>query len=102
MKLKENEVLIDVRTVREFQKERIPNALLANNSKILFSITDTLDLEQPLFIYCDDESRSSTACTFMIERGFRNVNLLKEGMIGWKNRNLEIDDSRIRRRYLLH
>ena len=98
MNLKENMVLIDVRTVREFQKERIPNALLADNSKVLSNITDTLDLEQPLFIYCDDEARSSTACNLLIEKGFKNVYLLKEGLIGWKIHNLEIDDSRIRRR----
>ncbi len=102
MKLKENPILIDVRTVREFQKERIPDALLANNSDVLFSITDTLDLEQPLFIYCDDEGRSSTACTFLIEKGFINVYLLKEGLIGWKVRNLEMDNSRIRMRKIRH
>ncbi len=96
MNLKENKVLFDVRTVREFKKERIPDALLAENSKALFSITDTLDLEQPLFIYCDDEARSSTACTFLIERGFKNVYLLKEGLIGWKMYDLQIDNSRIR------
>ncbi len=98
MNLTEDEVLIDVRTVKEFQKERLHHAILASNSNVLFSIADTLDLEQPIFIYCEDEARSITACTFLIERGFRNVYMLKEGINGWKRRNLEIDDSRIRRR----
>lgn len=97
MKLMENDLLIDVRTVREFQKERIPHAILASKSTVLFSIADTLDLEQPIFVYCEDEARSITACNLLIERGFRNVYMLKEGIIGWKIRNLEIDNSRIKR-----
>ena len=95
MNLFENEVLIDVRTYEEFQKERLHKAILASNSKELFSITDTLDLEQPLFIYCDEESRSITACKFLIERGFIHVYFLKDGISGWKKRDLEVDDSRL-------
>lgn len=98
MNLKENEVLIDVRTAREFQKERIPNAILASHSTALFSVTDTLDLEQPLFIYCEDEARSITACNLLADRGFKNVYMLKEGIIGWKKRDLEIDQTRIKRK----
>ena len=98
MNLSENEVLIDVRTVEEFKKERIPNAIPANNSKKLFSITDTLDLEQPLFIYCDEESRSITACKYLQTRGFKYVYFLKDGIVGWKRKNLNVDKTRIKRK----
>jgi rhodanese-related sulfurtransferase len=96
MKLSQNEVLIDVRTKKEFKQERIPNALSASSSEILYSMTDTLDLEQPIFIYCEEESRSLTACSLLMERGFKHVYMLNDGILGWKKKKLNIDDSRIK------
>ena len=98
MNLYQNEVLIDVRTQKEYNRERIPNALSASNRKILLALTDTLDLEQPLFIYCEEESRSITACSFLQERGFKYVYMLKDGIIGWKERDFTIDKKKITRR----
>ena len=93
-----NHVLIDVRTYGEFRKERITNAILARNSEELFRVSDTLDLEQPLFIYCDVESRSITACELLHDKGFKYLYILEEGIIGWKDRDLEMDESRLSRR----
>jgi rhodanese-related sulfurtransferase len=100
MNLSENEVLIDVRSLKEFKKERIPNAILANNSDKLFSITDTLDIEQPLFIYCEEETRSIAACKYLKSRGFNYVYFLHGGITNWKRKNLEVDNSRIRTKRL--
>ena len=100
MNLSENKVLIDVRTIEEFKKERIPDAISASNSEKLFSITDTLDLEQPLFVYCEEESRSISACTLLNFRGFKVVYFLKEGIVGWKLKHLNIDSTRIKRNKL--
>jgi len=97
MNLFENEVLIDVRSYKEFRVERINNAILAGNSEELLAITDTLDFEQPLFIYCEEESRSITACSILIGRGFKQIHILKEGIFGWKQQGLAVDNSKIRK-----
>ena len=100
MGLSDNEILIDVRTLKEYKKERIPDAIFASNSEKLFSITDTLDFEQPLFVYCEEESRSISACNHLKTRGFKYVYFLKDGIIGWKLKNLNTDNTIIKRKRL--
>ena len=73
MKLHENYILLDVRLWMEFKKGRIPHAILAENSKVLLSISDTLDLDIPLFLYCADNFRSKAAGRSLAEHGFNNI-----------------------------
>ncbi|MBA7566372.1 Thiosulfate sulfurtransferase GlpE [subsurface metagenome] len=98
MNLVENEVLIDVREYKEYRKVRIPHAILAPNSSELFRLADTLDFEQPLFVYCDDSNRSTTACALLVEMGFEKVYLLRDGLIAWKKRELHVDIKKLRRK----
>lgn len=84
MQQHDNSVLIDVRTKREYKKERIDNSILAKKKKILLSIADTLDHEQPVFVYCDVGTRSFTACIILTDMGFKNVYNLERGLIEWK------------------
>ena len=95
LKFFENEVLIDVRTYEEFRVERIKNAILARDREELSNITDTLDLEQPLFVYCEEESRSTTVGSILFEQGFKQVVLLKGGVSGWRHEGFAVDTSRI-------
>ena len=64
----------------------------------LFSLTDTLDREQSIFIYCVHTSRSITVCELLKKRGFINVFLLVDGITGWKIQELETDKKRIRKK----
>ena len=77
-------VILDVRTKKEYRKGHISNSFNAGNSKALTKITDTLDLDQPLLVYCDEGTRSFTACIILKEKGFLNVFNLETGLIGWK------------------
>ena len=91
-------LLLDVDEYKNYRKERIPGAVSAATDDKLFSLTDTLDREQSIFIYCVHTSRSITVCELLKKRGFSNIFLLVDGITGWKKQELETDKTRIRKR----
>lgn len=93
-----NPLLLDVGEYKDYRKERIPGAVLAATYDELFSLTDTLDSERPIFIYCVYISRSITASKLLNNQGFSNVYVLINGIAGWKELGLETDKKRIRKR----
>lgn len=88
----DNSVLIDVRTKREYRKERIHGSILAEKREELLVIADTLDKEQPVFVYCDEGDRSFSACIILTDLGFKNVYNLERGLIDWKKQGYPLDD----------
>ena len=93
-----NPLLLDVDEYKNYRKERIPGAVSAATHNELVSLTDTLDLERPVFIYCVYISRSITASSLINNLGFSNVYVLINGIAGWKDLGLETDKKRIRKR----
>jgi len=93
-----NPLIVDVGEYKDYQKERIPGAVPAPTRDDLFSLTDTLDREQPIFIYCKYISRSITAYELLDKKNFSNIFVLKEGIIGWKKQGLETDNKHITRK----
>jgi rhodanese-related sulfurtransferase len=98
MKLNENYLLLDTRSYKEYRIERIPGAILAEESAKLYRITDTLDLDYPLFIYCSDNIRSVTASELLASMGFKNVYNLKDGLVRWKNYGFILDKRKIKKK----
>lgn len=94
----ENELVIDTRLWKEYRKRRIPNAFSAANGKKLKSLTDSLDRETPLLVYCDYEDRSETVCNLLIQWGFKNVYQLLGGFDAWRRQDLKTDRKRLRRK----
>lgn len=90
-------VIIDVRTWKEYRKDRIHGARLAESSVQLKSLVDSLDMEHPIFVYCDDNQRSTVACNFLGDWGYINISELAGGMIAWKLALYEIDTEKIKR-----
>ncbi len=86
-----NCVLIDVNTKKEYKKSHIPNSHLASNSTQLFTITDTLDFDQYVFIYCEYGDRSMQACKLLINKGFVHVFNLKDGLVAWKKSGYKVN-----------
>jgi rhodanese-related sulfurtransferase len=91
MKSADVPVIIDVRTWKEYRRERIPGARLTESSAVLRSVVDSLDREHPIFVYCDDNQRSTAACNFLRDWGYINVYELAGGMIAWELASYEID-----------
>ena len=91
-------LIIDVRTWKEYRKDRIPGARLTETSTILKTVVDSVDVDQAIFVYCDGNQRSKAACSFLRDWGYTNVFELAGGMIAWKLTSYEIDTEKIRNR----
>ena len=94
----QNPLLLDTRSIREFQRERIPGAVLVANVADLEKMADSLDLDQPIFLYCENDDRSPVACRLLCERGFRHVYNLRGGLIEWRLSPYPLDRNRLRKK----
>lgn len=81
------QLILDVRTDKEFRTGHIASAMLANwNDTAEFSRrVQYIDHQQPVYIYCLAGGRSTAAARWMRSRGFVNVVELEGGINAWKN-----------------
>lgn len=96
MHLHDYHFLIDVRSRLEYRISRIPGAILAENRSVLHALTDTLDRETPLLLYCTTDTRSSASAKHLAEKGFMNIFVLEPGIIGWKSAGKEVDKKKVK------
>jgi rhodanese-related sulfurtransferase len=89
-------LIIDARTWKEYRKDRIPGARLTESSVNLKSVVDSVDADQAIFVYCDDNQRSTAAYSFLRDWGYTNVFELAGGMFAWKLASYEIDAEKIK------
>ncbi len=85
--------ILDVRTIGEYDKGHIKNALLAdwnNQTEFNYRIAH-IDKEKPLYIYCQAGGRSANANAYLQKMGFKNVIELKGGMIAWKQAKKNVE-----------
>jgi rhodanese-related sulfurtransferase len=84
--------VLDVRTANEFNGGHITHALQANwmDKKEFADRTQHLDKNQPIYIYCQAGGRSASAQTYLIEKGFKVINL-EGGMSNWKMNGFPVD-----------
>ncbi len=76
--------LIDVRTAGEHASGHIPNSENINLMGPDFvSKLEFLDREKAYYVYCASGNRSKTACSQMVNMGFKNVTNVRMGMMGW-------------------
>ncbi len=78
-------VLLDVRTPKEFEEERIEGAVLVDYQASDFrEKIARLDREKTYLVYCRSGNRTVGALKVMKERGFRDLHHLAEGIRKWK------------------
>ena len=90
-KLKEmpTATIIDVRTIDEFSKGHLANALNYDWNEIEFDKQiSSLDKSKPVFVYCLSGGRSSSAASKMRSEGFKTVYELDGGIMKWRSANL--------------
>ena len=89
---KQNVQVLDVRTATEFSRGHIKNALQANwnDLKEFESRTQDLDKKTTVYVYCQVGGRSAAAQSYLIEKGFKVVNL-EGGLSNWKMNNLPVE-----------
>ncbi|WP_157998109.1 rhodanese-like domain-containing protein [Thermophagus xiamenensis] len=85
-----NVVVIDVRNKEEFLEERIPGAISCENKDALFQVTDTIDKQQPILVYCNMGNRSKSALELLKNKGFKNIYQLKKGFVEWRRKGYPI------------
>jgi rhodanese-related sulfurtransferase len=79
----DNELIIDVRDSSDFNNRIIKGAVFAPTAELLKKITDTLDYDTPLLVYCFKGKRSQKACEELISKGFNTVINLRQGIGKW-------------------
>ncbi|MBK5208903.1 MAG: rhodanese-like domain-containing protein [Flavobacteriaceae bacterium] len=82
-----NGVLLDVRTLYEFENEHIEGASQLNY--YAFSFKDNLLLlpkDKPIYVYCKTGYRSNKASEILIENGYKNVYNLQYGIKDWESK----------------
>jgi rhodanese-related sulfurtransferase len=84
--------VLDVRTASEFNSGHIAGALQANwnNQQEFDNRTQYLDKNTTVYVYCQAGGRSAAAQTYLIEKGFKVVNL-EGGMSNWKMNGLPVE-----------
>ena len=78
-------VLLDVRTQKEFDAERIAGAVIVDyNSPSFRDKIATLDRGKSYLVYCRTGNRTNGAVKVMRELGFPNVSVFPGGITKWK------------------
>ena len=83
MEKESNYIILDVRTLEEFNSGHIPNAILIPNEEIKEKATSILkDKNQLILVYCRSGNRSKQAANALVSLGYTNI---KEfgGIIDW-------------------
>lgn len=83
MKENENYIILDVRTIEEYNEGHIPNAICIPNETIDESIIEQLpDKDQLILIYCRSGNRSKQATQKLHNLGYTNL-VEFGGIIDW-------------------
>ena len=79
----ENYIILDVRTIEEYNEGHIPNAICIPNETIDESVAEQLpNKEQLVLIYCRSGNRSKQATTKLANLGYTNL-VEFGGIIDW-------------------
>lgn len=75
-------VILDVRTVSEYDDEHIEGAVLIPVQELVDRL-DELSTSDELIVYCRSGNRSSTAVQILKDNDFVKIYHMYEGIIGW-------------------
>ncbi len=73
-------IILDVRTVDEFNREHIPNAI---NIPLDDVTSVEFDKNTPIIVYCQTGIRSKEAISKLVEMGYTNLYELDGGLLNW-------------------
>jgi rhodanese-related sulfurtransferase len=78
-------IILDVRTVEEFQSGHLPNAVNIDiHSPAFMAEIEKLDKDKYYLIYCRSGARSYNACNIMANGGFSKTANMMGGIISWR------------------
>ena len=82
LKNKENFILLDVRTDREYFLSSIEGSLHMPMNTIAEKYT-SLDKDKEIIVQCKSGVRSEKVCEFLLNNNFKNVKNLRGGIVEW-------------------
>ncbi len=82
LKNKENFILLDVRTDREYFLSSIEGSLHMPMNTIAEGYT-SLDKDKEIIVQCKSGVRSEKVCEFLLNNGFKHVKNLAGGIVEW-------------------
>lgn len=80
-------LIVDVREPREFQQGHIPQARLVPFPRLLSDLSD-LPQSHSLVFVCRGGRRSTRAACALYSKGYKNILVLKGGMLAWEAEGL--------------
>ena len=87
---RESTVLIDVRTIDEFNSFRIKNSINIDfYSKVFLDSISLFKDKKNIILYCRSGRRSYYAAKLLQQKGFNNIYNLEGGVLQVKKKNLE-------------
>lgn len=90
--VQKNEIILDVRTPKEYGEAKIHQAQNIDFYQTDFKeIIKQLDRNKTYFVYCRSGKRSANTSTLMREAGFERVYDLKGGILAWKEAKLPVE-----------
>lgn len=88
VKLKENFILLDVRTSQEVSKGKIGGSVNIPVDRVTLEVENVIpDKSKTVYVYCLSGSRSTAAVDVMIKLGYKNVFSLTSGLLSWRAKN---------------
>ena len=84
--LDQERIILDVRTLEEFEEKSIPDAILANilDPSEFIRVVEKLEKNSKIFVYCRSGVRSQKACNILDELGFKETFNLNGGILEWE------------------
>jgi rhodanese-related sulfurtransferase len=77
-------IVLDVRTLPEYQKGHLQRARLIAVADLPNRINELSDLkDKPFLVYCHAGNRSATASHLLRKSGFTNISNLRGGITAW-------------------
>ena len=84
-----NAQVVDVRTLSEYKKGHLQNAVNIDwNADDFAEKAATLDPSRPIFVYCLSGPRSAAAAENLKEMGYSEIYEMKRGLMDWRSKNL--------------
>lgn len=82
----DNAVILDVRTLEEYNTGKIPNSInidIYKGQGFIYHV-DELDKSKNFYVYCRSGARSGQACSVMNQMGISNAYNLLGGIMAWR------------------
>jgi rhodanese-related sulfurtransferase len=84
-------ILLDVRTLTEFNQAKLPNAILIDINKTDFEQRiQQLPKNEAIYVYCTVGARSMQAAKILQKNGFEKIYHLEGGIMDWARHQLPI------------